>query len=120
MKWSVQLAEWKGCRILMLATTIWACAIAGGARAQTKFASKSDLAVEEVAPPMLALKWSPLHLLYFYPSWQFAVEYNLIKNLNIQFEAGWVVHSYQTLPEYEDKRGYRIAIELRYYLPSPR
>jgi hypothetical protein len=115
-----QRTEWRGCWIFLLAATIWLCGIASTAPAQTKFTSKADLAVGEVAPPRLALKWSPFHLVYFYPSWQFSIEYNLIKNLNIQFDAGWVVHSYQNLPEYEDKHGYRAAVELRYYLPSPR
>ena len=102
-----------------LITTIWLCVIASLALAQTKPATKADLAIGEVAPPRLALKWSPLHLLYFYPSWQFSIEHRLLKNLNIQYEGGWAVHSYNSAPEYQDKRGYRASVELRYYLPSP-
>ena len=102
-----------------LITTIWLCVIANLSLAQTKPSTKADLAIGEVAPPRLALKWSPLHLLYFYPSWQFSIEHKLLKKFNLQYEAGWVVQSQNNVPEYQDKRGYRASIELRYYLPSP-
>jgi hypothetical protein len=108
--------EFHYCRLV---TTICLYLIVNLASAQTKPGTKADLAIGEVAPPRLAVKWSPLHLLYFYPSWQFSIEHKLLKQLNIQYEGGWVVQSQNRVPEYQDKRGYRASIELRYYLPSP-
>jgi len=71
-----------------------------------------------VIAPKLALKWSVLHLMYFYPSWQFSLEHRLLKTLNIQYDGGWVVNSQPNFSGYENKRGYRMSVELRYYLPS--
>lgn len=109
----------KGHQVFVLAATLWLCVTGNETWAQTRPSTKAGLAVNEVAPPRLGLKWSPLHLLYFYPSWQFSLEHRLLKDLSIQYEAGWAVHSYLSRPQYQDKRGYRAAVELRYYLPSP-
>lgn len=73
-----------------------------------------------VSPPKLAVKWSPLHLWYFYPSSQWSLEHRLTRKLNVQYEAGWVRGLESNSTEYDNKRGYRLAVELRYFIPSPR
>lgn len=75
--------------------------------------------ITHMDPPRLAMKWSPMHLWYFYPSWQFSLEHKLLKNLNIQYEAGWITDLQDQGLEYQDERGYRAAVELRHYMPSP-
>ena len=43
-----------------------------------------------IEPPRLAVKWSILHLVYFYPSIQVGLEHKLFKNVNMQYDLGWV------------------------------
>lgn len=73
-----------------------------------------------VRHPAFALKWSPVHLAHFYPSFQVAIEHRLFRGLNIQYDLGVVVNSpYGNTERFSDKRGYRLIGELRYYVPSP-
>lgn len=81
--------------------------------------SDTESPYTKVNPPLLAVKWSPMHLWYFYPSLQFSLEHKVSKSLNIQYEGGWIVDLQDQGPEYEDKRGYRLTAELRHYIPSP-
>jgi len=72
--------------------------------------------------PKLAVKYSPLHMIYFYPSIQVAVEHRLYRNLTIQYDAG-IVFNYNennSSADYQNRRGYRLIGELRYYLPFTR
>ena len=78
---------------------------------------------DRITQPRLAVKWSPLHLFYFYPSIQLGLEHKLTDNLNIQYDLGWIFerpYAIQENPDYKNKRGFRGMLELRYYLPSPR
>ena len=76
--------------------------------------------VDSIPLTKLALKWSPMHFIYFFPSAQISLEHKLFNKINVQYEVGFV-GDYDTRTErYSDKRGYRGALELRYYLPSPR
>lgn len=109
-------------RQLILVTTIClCCAVTTHAQQSAGISSEPDkrLVSDAVTPPNLALKWSLLHLFYFYPSIQFSLEQKLFRNFSIQYEGGWVVRSYNNPTDYEDKRGFRGALELRYYIPSP-
>jgi hypothetical protein len=80
----------------------------------------STSAQDRIGPPRLAVKWSPWHLIYFYPTIQVAVEHKLIKNVSLQYDLGVVFDP--PLASYEDyrhQRGFRGIAELRYYIPSP-
>jgi hypothetical protein len=88
----------------------------------------SSVAQEEAAAddshivkhPAFAIKWSPLHLAYFYPSIQIAIEHRVLKNLNAQYDLGWVLdYPHGDSEDFTDKRGYRLIGELRYFVPSP-
>lgn len=70
--------------------------------------------------PKLAIKWSPLHLLYFYPSFQVALEHKLTQHINLQYDLGWILnYPSSNTEEFGNKSGYRGMAELRYYFPSP-
>jgi hypothetical protein len=73
-----------------------------------------------VEPPSLADKFSVPHLFYFYPSVQIGLEHKLFKNVNLQYEAGWIFNINSNDSEnYQNKRGFRGIAEVRYYIPSP-
>ena len=73
-----------------------------------------------IEQPKLAIKWSPLHLLYFYPSFQVAVEHKLTQHINLQYDLGWILnYPSANAEEFSNKAGYRGMAELRYYFPSP-
>lgn len=75
---------------------------------------------DDVQPPRLALKWSPWHLAYFYPSAQFAVEHRLFGKFYAQYDLGSILNDHATESEnYQNKKGYRGLVEVRYYVPSP-
>lgn len=70
--------------------------------------------------PVMAVKWSSLHLIYFYPSLQVAFEHKVAKNITLQYDLGLVFNPPDNLNEsYRKRRGFRGIAELRYYLPSP-
>lgn len=69
--------------------------------------------------PKLAVKWSPPHLIYFYPSIQLGVEHTLFKNIRMQYDLGAVINRVAADEQYENCRGFRGIGEIRYYLPSP-
>ncbi|AYB33957.1 hypothetical protein [Chryseolinea soli] len=73
-----------------------------------------------IEQPKLAVKWSPLHLIYFYPSFQVALEHKLTQHINLQYDLGWILnYPASGTEEFSNKSGYRGIAELRYYLPSP-
>lgn len=75
---------------------------------------------DEIKAPTLAVKWSPVHLMYFYPSVQIALEHRIYKDLSIQYDLGYVIgYSYNDSEEYSNRRGLRFIGELRYYVPHP-
>jgi hypothetical protein len=69
--------------------------------------------------PEHAIKWSPIHLLGFYPTLQLAYEASAGKKLSVQGDVGYVIN-YQgdTDTEYMHKRGVKLKAELRYYFES--
>jgi hypothetical protein len=70
--------------------------------------------------PRLAVKWSPFHLAYLYPSLQVAVEHKLSRLMTMQHDAG-IILNYETnnSSNYSNMRGYRLISEVRHYIPSP-
>lgn len=77
-------------------------------------------AQEHIGPPRFALKWSPSHLIYFYPSLQVAAEIKVMNNLTIQYDLGVVLEPpFSDNEDYMRRRGYRCIAEVRYYIPSP-
>jgi hypothetical protein len=69
--------------------------------------------------PKQVIKLGPLHPLNFYPTLQLAYEYRLTRNFTLQADFGYVLtflHSYN--PEFQDKRGVKLKLEARYYLPA--
>ncbi|MEJ1237540.1 hypothetical protein WBG78_05415 [Chryseolinea sp. T2] len=107
----------------IIGVTVWLCCFsttAIHAQADANTGGRSAPITSEITQPNLAVKWSLLHLFYFYPSVQFSLEQKLFRDFGIQYEGGWVIRSYENPLDYEDKRGFRGAIELRYYFhPSP-
>jgi hypothetical protein len=106
----------------LLGIAIILAAVPLKANAQSTEGSDGDVVDDrhKVKAPALAIKWSPLHLIYFYPSVQVAIEHRLFKNLNVQYDLGLIVDYPQSDSEdFSDKHGYRVIGELRYYVPSP-
>ena len=103
------------CKICITAILLLSFAI--GVNAQSLDSNRTYI-------PKFAVKYSPFHLLYKYPSMQLAVEHKVCRNLTMQYDAG-IVFSYpgnsNNNEDYANKRGYRLIAELRYYLPfTPR
>jgi hypothetical protein len=74
----------------------------------------------DVKAPILSIKWSPIHLAYFYPSFQVALEHRIYKNLSAQYDIGYILdYPNADSEEYTNKTGYRFIGELRYYVPHP-
>jgi hypothetical protein len=77
-------------------------------------------AQDRIEAPRFALKWSPSHLIYFYPSIQIAVEHKVINNITLQYDLGVVFDPpLASNEDYMRQRGFRGIAELRYYIPSP-
>jgi hypothetical protein len=73
-----------------------------------------------IEPPRLAVKWSPLHLIYFYPSIQIGIEHKLFQNITLQYDLGLVVDlGVRSNDDFTNCHGFRGIGELRYYIPSP-
>lgn len=69
--------------------------------------------------PAFAVKWSPFHLIYFYPSLQLAIEHKVWRNTTMQYDVGWILNYRENNNDerYANKHGYRLIAELRHYLP---
>ena len=73
-----------------------------------------------IEPPRLAVKWSPIHLINFYPSIQIGLEHKLFRNITMQYELGAIIDmGVMSNDDFIDQRGFRAIGEVRYYLPSP-
>lgn len=69
--------------------------------------------------PRHVVKFSPLHLINFYPTLQVAYEFRLKNNFALQADLGYVLsYKINTDPEFKDKRGVKLKTEVRYYLLS--
>lgn len=70
------------------------------------------------AIPVHAVKFSPWHLLNFYPTLQVAYEFRVLKNWTLQLDGGVVVNNAETFAENKDitnKKGYKFKFEPRCY-----
>jgi hypothetical protein len=66
--------------------------------------------------PQQAVKFSPLHLVNFYPTIEFSFEQKVAKQLTIQLEGGYVLdYGNDWSTDYLDKRGAKGKLETRYY-----
>lgn len=66
--------------------------------------------------PRHAIKFSPFHLLSFYPTVQLAYEAKVAPLITIQFDGGIVIDTYNNNSDFKNKRGYKIKVEPRYYV----
>lgn len=69
--------------------------------------------------PRHALKFSPFHLIGFYPSFQLAYEVGISNRLGLQVDAGYILTNYNsTNTDYQNKRGTKLKADIRYYFHS--
>ncbi len=66
--------------------------------------------------PRHAVKLSALHPLFFYPTVQVAYEFKLSSRYTLQADAGYVFNHRENDPEFQNKRGTKLKVELRHYL----
>jgi hypothetical protein len=65
--------------------------------------------------PRHALKFSPFHLINFYPTLEFSYEQRITRTFTAQVEYGYVLDYNQDDESYRDKRGYKMKLEVRKY-----
>lgn len=98
--------------MIRLVTVLMLSAAAHAMNAQDTLLRKSDYV------PALSFKWSPFHLIYFYPSLQFALEHSVWRNTTVQYDVGWILnYRNSSNDDYARKRGHRFIGEIRHYLP---
>jgi hypothetical protein len=86
--------------------------------AVVSFRCPAQLVVQMPDPvPNVAIKFSPFHLLSFYPTLQISVEKRVVGNHTVQAEIGYVMDYDKVEDErYANKRGAKLKAEYRYYL----
>lgn len=65
--------------------------------------------------PQRALKYSPLHMVNFYPSVQFALEYKVLNRFSAQTDLGYVYDGGYFNERFQNKRGMKVRQEFRWY-----
>lgn len=66
--------------------------------------------------PEQAVKFSPLHLINFYPTLELSFEQKIASQTTLQLEAGYVLdYNNDWNEEFLDKRGIKLKLEGRYY-----
>jgi hypothetical protein len=71
--------------------------------------------------PSKVLKLSPLHLYNFYPTIELSYEHRVKGKFTTQIEAGYVLdYSLNTNTKYQNKRGFKLKLEPRYYFAHSR
>lgn len=66
--------------------------------------------------PRQAIKFSPLHLINFYPTFELSFEQKVARQVTVQLEGGYVLnYSNDWNTEFMDKRGVKLKLEGRYY-----
>jgi hypothetical protein len=66
--------------------------------------------------PEQSVKFSPLHLINFYPTLEFSFEQKIASQTTLQLEAGYVLdYNNDWNEEFLDKRGVKLKLEGRYY-----
>lgn len=80
---------------------------------QTRAQDTPDALLASV--PRQAIRFSPLHLVSFYPTLEFSLEQRLYKQVTLVGEYGHVLN-YGNTNSHSNKRGHKAKAELRYYL----
>jgi len=62
------------------------------------------------------IKWSPFHVLNFYPTLQFAYELQWHPRFSLQGDIGYMLNLDNSDVQFIDKRGVKLKTEVRYYL----
>src|SRR5688572_6403800 len=70
----------------------------------------------ETFVPALTVKFSPLHLINFYPTIQLAVERKIKGKLSGQVDLGYIVRSQPDNSAFSNMRGYKAKAEARQYI----
>jgi hypothetical protein len=66
--------------------------------------------------PQQAIKFSPNHLVNFYPTLEFSFEQKIARQETVQLEAGYVLnYSNDTNEDFQNKRGVKLKLEGRHY-----
>ena len=66
--------------------------------------------------PQQAIKFSPLHLINFYPTLEFSFEQKVSSQVSMQLEAGYVLdYNNDYDDDFLNKRGVKLKLEGRYY-----
>jgi hypothetical protein len=69
--------------------------------------------------PRTALKIAPLTMVNFYPTVELSFEQKIGRRISAQVGYGYVLNYNSNYdPEYQNKRGYKVKLEIRYYLMS--
>lgn len=68
--------------------------------------------------PRSAIKFSPLHMFNFYPTIQIAYEHHISGNFTAQLDAGVVLNFNDVSERFQNKRGFKSKLEVRYYFRS--
>jgi hypothetical protein len=70
--------------------------------------------------PKVILKWSPLHCLDWYPTFQFAIEHRFAKNFSLQYDFGPVINvGGFDMNSDRDKHGFKARLQGRRYFAMP-
>ena len=66
--------------------------------------------------PQQAIKFSPHHLVNFYPTVEFSFEQKISSQVSLQLEGGYVLdYNNDTNDDFLNKRGTKVKLESRYY-----
>jgi hypothetical protein len=95
-------------RVLFLAACI-AGSFSSYAQDSIKIAQASKLI------PRHTIKFSPMHLLNFYPTVQLAYEVKASTFLTFQFDGGVIIDNGFDDEEIQDKKGFKVKVEPHYY-----
>lgn len=75
-----------------------------------------DSLTMDMIVPKSAVKFSPLHLINFYPTIEVSYEHKIARQTTLQAEVGYVLDfSTDSRADFQDKRGVKLKLEGRYY-----
>jgi hypothetical protein len=91
--------------------------LAVAASAGSCFGQARDSTENKWLAPSQVIKFSPLHLMNFYPTIELSYEHRLADRFTLQGEFGYVLdYGSNTSADFQDKRGFKAKVEPRYYL----
>jgi hypothetical protein len=68
--------------------------------------------------PRAIVKFSPLHMVGFYPTVQVAVEYRVARRVSLQTDVGVALNYSNQNADFLDRRGIKFKQDIRYYLSA--